>query len=91
MVSWNQMPMYVVPVGPGRSRVLWSFLIPGSRKLPPLIRLLVRLKPAWLDHFTRNATFGRPLSRPALLLHGGCISLVCVCVFVRARLVCARA
>eukprot|EP00884_Botryococcus_braunii_P006864 jgi/Botrbrau1/16179/Bobra.0244s0003.1 len=57
MVHWSQMPMYVVPVGPGRSRILWSFLVPGSRKLPPLFRILATLKPAWADHLTRNAVF----------------------------------
>jgi hypothetical protein len=51
------MPMYVVPAGPGRSRVLW-WLCVDAAGLPAPIKALAALKPRWLEHVkTRNLVF----------------------------------
>ncbi|EIE23405.1 ISP domain-containing protein [Coccomyxa subellipsoidea C-169] len=55
-VKWSQMPMFVVPTGPGRSRVLW-WLIVHADGLPAPFRALAGLKPRWADHLTRNLVF----------------------------------
>ncbi|CAL8472283.1 g11825 [Coccomyxa elongata] len=55
-VKWSQMPMFVIPTGPGRSRVLW-WLIVHAEGLPAPFRLLAGLKPRWVDHLTRNLVF----------------------------------
>ena len=48
--------MFVIPTGPGRSRVLW-WLIVHAEGLPAPFRLLAGLKPRWVDHLTRNLVF----------------------------------
>lgn len=48
--------MFVVPTGPGRSRVLW-WLIVHADGLPAPFRALAGLKPRWADHLTRNLVF----------------------------------
>ena len=56
-VKWSQMPMYVVPTGPGRGRVLWWLCIEAAN-LPAPFKLLAGLKPKWLEHVkTRNLVF----------------------------------
>ena len=56
-VKWSQMPMYVVPSGPGRSRVLWWMCV-DAQNLPRPMKLLAGLKPRWLEHLkTRNLVF----------------------------------
>jgi hypothetical protein len=49
--------MYIVPTAPGKSRVMWSFVMP-KKELPFLFKIIGGFKPVWLDHLTRNAVFG---------------------------------
>jgi hypothetical protein len=75
--------MYIVPTAPGKSRVMWSFLMP-KKELPLLFKIIGGFKPVWLDHLTRNAVFGTAHAQCAESLPPvhGCLqastSLLCV-------------
>lgn len=59
------MPMYVIPTAPGRSRLLWSFVMPRS-SISGLIGLIFMAQPRWVSHlFGTN----RVLDGDSALLH----------------------
>ena len=43
------MPMYMIPTGPGRSRILWCMLMPDS-SIPAPVKWMQALTPKWLQH-----------------------------------------
>ncbi|BDA41303.1 Protein TIC 55, chloroplastic [Coccomyxa sp. Obi] len=61
------MPMYVIPTAPGRSRLLWSFVMPrSSMSGMGLFGLIFMAQPRWLAHlFGTN----RVLDGDSALLH----------------------
>ncbi|CAL8461973.1 g1504 [Coccomyxa elongata] len=59
------MPMYVIPTAPGRSRLLWSWVMPRS-SLPVLFWLMFKVERRWAAHlFDTN----RVLDGDSALLH----------------------
>lgn len=60
------MPMYMIPTAPGRSRILWSMIMPRS-SVPGIAVLMQRLTPKWLQHLSVTPSV---LDGDTGLLHG---------------------
>ena len=79
-VEWSQMPIYVVPTGPGRGRVLWWLCIEAAN-LPAPLKLLAGLKPKWLEHVTtRNLVFEGAQSSLHPIVHAQCVHSSSCCL-----------
>lgn len=66
------MPMYVIPTAPGRSRLLWSFVMPRS-SISGLFGLIFMAQPRWASHlFGTN----RVLDGDSALLHAQVCSVL---------------
>ena len=46
-----------IPTRPGHARVLFKFAVLNAQSIPMLARLMIRHKPVWMDHMTRNKVF----------------------------------
>ncbi|EIE25056.1 hypothetical protein COCSUDRAFT_46572 [Coccomyxa subellipsoidea C-169] len=65
-IKHGYMPMYMIPTGPGRSKILWCMLLPTS-SMPAPAKLMQRLTPKWLQHISITP---QVLDGDTGLLHG---------------------
>ena len=48
---WRSMPIFVTPTEPGRCRILFQIRYPDSPRVNKFIKLMLRLRPEWANHF----------------------------------------